>query len=122
MEGSGWQGNHKQGVMELSGYIGKKWSVRADQAYKKGLVNKSMMRRMVLKRNGIMIAPTFLKWLINEGYICHKEWHHTGRDYQVTYFYDLADVKKQLDELDLVQLKREYQKGVEDCYPPLPYE
>lgn len=113
---------HKKGVRFLSGYIGKRWSVRADRAYKKGLVTKSKMRRSLLKRNGIQITPSFLKWIINEGYINYAEWHHTGRHYQVTYFYDLADVKKELDRLDLKQLERKYQRGVMDSYPQIPYE
>lgn len=103
-------------------YIGRKMSERAKQAYDKGLITRSMINRTTLKRFGINLPVAFVKWLIHEGYVFHSEWHHTGRDYQETFFYDMELLKRDLEKLDIEHLYRVYNRGVEDSYPTDPIE
>lgn len=103
-------------------YIGRKMSERAMEAYDRGLLNKSMINKKTLKRFGINLPVAFVKWLINEGYLIHSEWHHTGRDFQTTFFYDMNVMKEKITFLDIEHLYRVYNRGVENTYPENPIE
>ncbi|WPS85440.1 hypothetical protein SMD22_02070 (plasmid) [Brevibacillus halotolerans] len=91
-----------------SGYVGHSMSLRAKQAYNDGLLSFSKIRATHLKENGIEISLKFFKWLVNKNYITPTEWHHTGKLYNKTNFFDLEDVKEQVQGLDLQTLETEF--------------
>lgn len=59
-------------------YIGQKRSVRSQEAIEKGLVIKSQLK-------------AWQKRAVDQGAIQPSEWHHTGKFYNRTNYYDLND-------------------------------
>lgn len=92
-----------------SGYVGQSMSRRARQAYDTGLLPKAKIRKDDLESAGIDVPVGFVKWLM-PGVITPTEWHHTGKHFNETDFYDLEDVKEQLEELDIETLLHRYKE------------
>lgn len=90
------------------GYIGNRWSVRAQQAYSEGLLTRAKINGAVLKKTGIHAPVGLVKWMMAEGHIKPSEWHHTGSMYNETDFYDLEDVAGQLQSMDMDAMAKLY--------------
>lgn len=60
------------------GYIGQKRSERSQEAIENGLVTKSQLK-------------AWQKRAVESGDVSPCEWHHTGKFYSKTYYYDLKD-------------------------------
>lgn len=72
-------------------YIGQKRSVRSQEAIEKGLVVKSQLK-------------AWQKRAVDQGTVFPREWHHTGKFYNRTNYYDL-DNFKDLDPKDFPPVK-----------------
>ena len=90
-----------------SGYVGQSMSKRAENAYADGLLSKAKIKKDNLVQVGIDLPVGFIKWLM-PSIITPTEWHHTGKHFNETDFYDLEDVKEQLEELDVPSLQENY--------------
>lgn len=91
-----------------SGYVGYSMSVRAEQAYNNGLLPLSKIKAKQLRENGIDISLIFFKWLVTYNHITPTEWHHTGKLFTKTYFYDLKNINEQINELNIQDLRKEF--------------
>jgi len=96
-----------------SGYVGYSMSIRANHAYNKGLLPKAKIKKSDLTSAGIDFPVGFIKWLM-QNTVKPTEWHHTGKHFNETGFYDLEDVKNQLDDLDIERLYQYYQAEKQD--------
>lgn len=83
-----------------SGYVGYSMSVRAKQAYDGGLLSKAKIKKSDLEGAGVQLPVSFVKWMM-PAIIKPTEWHHTSIHFNKTDFYDLNEVKEQLDEIDI---------------------
>lgn len=72
-------------------YIGQKRSVRSQEAIEKGLVVKSQLK-------------AWQKRAVDQGTVFPREWHHTGKFYNRTNYYNLDDFKD-LDPKDFPPVK-----------------
>lgn len=97
-----------------SGYVGYSMSVRAEQAYNDGLLSFSKIKAKHLKENDIGISLKFFKWLVENNHITPTEWHHTGKLFNKTNFFDLDDVREQIQRLDLQNLESKFNNVVND--------
>lgn len=76
-------------------------SNNAIDAYDQGLKPLSKITAKDLKNHGINITLKQFKELCNENEILPAEWHHTSSRYNRTYFYNLDDCKKQLENITI---------------------
>ena len=74
------------------GYIGRRMSEIANEAYKKGLLPRSKFTKKLLKENGWSYSVFFFNWLCKEGYIVPLEYHHTTPMMICTPFYALDTI------------------------------
>lgn len=95
------------------GYVGYSMSVRAKNAYNDGLLSKTKITKKNLVEAEIFLPVGFIKWLM-PNVIKPEEWHHTGKHFNETDFYDLSDVKNQLENLDVDNLRKQYEQEKED--------
>ena len=84
-------------------------SNRAVRAYRNGLQPLSRMTAVDFVQYDITIA--FAKWLAKEGYWRYAEWHHTSKQYNKTYFYDIHDLESVFEDHDKDALLKLYKEG-----------
>lgn len=92
-------------------YIGKKMSVNAFNAHKKGLFVLSYINADFLKKNNFKYSIGFFKWLCNCEYIKPSESHHTSACCNLTRFYSVkafsfANINLNLDILYKLYLNK----------------
>ncbi|MDG3143184.1 hypothetical protein MKL29_10295 [Streptococcus suis] len=63
------------------GYIGQQRSERSQEAIESGLVTKSQLK-------------AWQKRAVEQGVVSPCEWHHTGKYYNKTQYFDLEDFEK----------------------------
>lgn len=90
-----------------SGYVGHSMSVRAKHAYDGGLLSKGKIKKSDLKDAGINIPVNFIKWMM-PNIITPSEWHHTSKHLNKTDFYDLEDIKEQLENINIESHLNQY--------------
>lgn len=86
------------------GYIGRRMSVNAENAYKKGLLPRSKFTKEILEENGWTYSVSFFKWLCKQAFIKSVEYHHTTPMIKGTYFYALETISYALEKFDLDSL------------------
>lgn len=96
-------------MFDRKGYVGQSMSVRAKNAYDNGLISKAKIKKSDLEDAGIDLPVNFIKFLM-PGIIKPAEWHHTGKHYNETDFYDLEDIKEQLQKRDIESLLEAYKE------------
>lgn len=96
-------------MFDKKGYIGQSMSVRAKSAYDDGLLSKAKIKKDDLEDAGIDLPVNFIKSLMPR-IIKPTEWHHTGKHYNETDFYDLDDIKEQLENKDIDRLLEIYEE------------
>ena len=69
------------------GYIGRRMSVNADKAYKKGLLPRSRFTKQLLRENGWTYSVSFFNWLCKQAYIMPQEYHHSFLFYRNNWLY-----------------------------------
>ena len=84
------------------GYIGNKRSERSQEAINNGLVTKSQLK-------------AWQKRAVGQGVVSSCEWHHTGKYFNVTEYYDLNDFKD-LKKEDFPPVKKENKKEEVEVY------
>lgn len=90
------------------GYIGRRMSVNADAAYKKGLLPRSKFTKELLKENGWPYSVSFFNWLCKQAYIIPFEYHHTTPMIKCTPFYAIGTISYVTDKYDLESLYEVY--------------
>lgn len=90
------------------GYIGRRMSENANEAYKKGLLPRSKFTKKLLKENGWSYSVSFFNWLCKEGYIVPLEYHHTTPMMICTPFYALDTISYVSNNYDLESLYEIY--------------
>lgn len=95
-----------------SGYVGHSMSVRAKNAYNEGLLPKTKIKKSDLEDAGIHLPVSFVKWMM-PSIIKPTEWHHTSKHFNKTDFYNLEDVKEQLEEIDIESRLAQYKEEKE---------
>lgn len=90
------------------GYIGRRMSVNAEKAYKKGLLPRSKFTKQLLRENGWTYSVSFFNWLCKQAYITPHEYHHTTPMIKITPFYALETISYVTEKYDLESLYELY--------------
>ena len=90
------------------GYIGRRMSVNADKAYKKGLLPRSRFTKQLLRENGWTYSVSFFNWLCKQAYIMPQEYHHTTPMVKITPFYSIEIIGYITEKYDLESLYEVY--------------
>lgn len=90
------------------GYIGRRMSENANEAYKKGLLPRSKFTKRLLEENGWTYSVSFFIWLCKQEYITPLEFHHTTPMVKITPFYNMDAVRYVSDNYDLESLYEVY--------------
>lgn len=88
----------------IMGYIGKRMSENAFDAYSRGLLPMSKFTKKILEKNGWMLSVSFFHWLCKKGYIYPLEFHHTTPFAQLTPFYKVSTIQYIIKHYDLKSL------------------
>lgn len=101
----------------MAGYIGYSRSVNSQLAIDEGLVSLNMINRYRINNligeypeKVIKMPVTVWKDVIRNDDVEPQEWHHTGKKYRRTYYYDLNDVAIYLSSHYKAVLKQYRQK------------
>lgn len=86
------------------GYIGRRMSTNAADAYKRGLLPRSKFTKKILKENGWEYSYTFFNWLCKQNYIMALEYHHTTPMVKLTPFYSPKTISYIVQKYDLESL------------------
>lgn len=100
-------------MFNQKGYIGQSMSENAKFAYDSGLLSKAKISKYDLESADIDLPVGFIKSLMPT-IITPTEWHHTGKFYNATDFYDMQDVKEQLADIDIDRHLEIYKKEQEE--------
>ena len=96
-------------MFKQNGYVGQSMSIRAKDAYDNGLLSKAKIKKYDLEAVGIDLPIGFVKSLMPH-IIKPAEWHHTGKYFNETDFYDLEEVKRRLEHINIEQLFKIYKE------------
>ena len=91
-------------------YIGKSWSVNAQEARDEGRKPISCITKEDISTHGVDVSITFFRWFVGK-YCKSGEWHHTSPKYNMTTFYDIEVCCNQFKEADITKLKAEYKES-----------
>ena len=90
-------------------YIGQSMSVNAAIAYESGYkpfskwTKKEILDRLKIARVDIASYTSYSVQVLREAFLIPVEWHHTGKTFNKTDFYDVDPERAKVEDLELIK-------------------